>query len=155
MDGTLSSPGEAGFTKPRFGFPHRGGTGRAITGFVPCLLELQMYANNSDSTILPGWRWLYEPQVGVPHHAGRYRPGGPPFSSSVCWSCRCIEVFVIRGWGLILPGWRWLYEPQLISDQPVGLSSTPDGAVSTQGTTVFVPGMLELYMHGMIYDPGI
>ena len=56
----------------------------------------------------------------VPHRAGQYRPGGPPFSSPLCWSCRCMEGFLIRGWDLILPGWRWLHEPQPSSNQPVG-----------------------------------
>ena len=51
----------------------------------------------------------------------RYRPVGPPFSSLACWSCRCIEKCLIRGWVHILPGWRWLYEPQQIGNQPVGL----------------------------------
>ena len=52
------------------------------------------------------------------------------------------------GMGLILPGWRWVCEPQ------VGVS-TPYWAVSTLGTTIFVPGLLELYMYGIISDPGI
>ena len=56
--------------------------------------------------ILPRWRWLHETEVGVeqqpvalgfPHRTGRYRPGGLPFSSPVCWRCRCIEEFVMRG----------------------------------------------------------
>ena len=31
------------------------------------------------------------PELGFPHRAGRYRPEGPPISSPVCWSCRCVE----------------------------------------------------------------
>ena len=46
-------------------------------------------------------------------------------------------------WGLdpVLPGWRWLYEFQVAF-------FTLCGAVPTQGTTVFVPYSLELYMYG-------
>ena len=44
---------------------------------------------------------------------------------------------MIQGWDLILTGWRWLHEPQVEV-------STPWGAVSTRGTTVFVPDLLEL-----------
>ena len=45
----------------------------------------------------------------------------------------------MQGWDLILPGWRWRlpYRPQF------GVS-TPWGAVSTQGTTAFVPELLGL-----------
>ena len=43
-----------------------------------------------------------------------------------------MEGFPIRAWDLILPGLRWSYEPQ------VGVT-TPCGAVSTPGTTAFVP----------------
>jgi len=81
-----------------------------------------------------------------PYRAGRYRPGGPPFLSPVRWNCRGIEGFMIRGWSLILPWWRWLHDSQPISDQSAGLGvSTSCGAVSTQWTTVFVPGVLEFY----------
>ena len=73
--------------------------------------------------------------VGVPHLAGRYRPGGSAFSSSGCWSYKYIEAFSTRGWERILSGCggtsalardatlaaRWLNEPQPISNQPVGL----------------------------------
>ena len=34
-----------------------------------------------------------------------------------------------------------------------GWDSTPSGAVSTRVTTVFDPGLLELYMNGKISDP--
>ena len=33
--------------------------------------------------------------------------------------------------------------------------STPCGEVSIRGTTVFVPGALELYMYGRVSDPGM
>ena len=55
---------------------------------------------------------------------------------------------MIRGWDLILTGWRWLHELQ------VGVS-TPSGAVSVRGVIVFVPGLLELSLHGRISDPGM
>ena len=55
---------------------------------------------------------------------------------------------MIRGWDLILTGWRWLHEPQ------VGVS-TPWGAASARGITVFVPGLLELSLYGGISDPGM
>ena len=75
--------------------------------------------------------------LGFVDRTGQYRPGGSPVSSPVCWSCRCMEGFIIRGWDLILPGWRCVYEPQ------VGVA-TPCGAVSSRGTIVFVPGPSQL-----------
>ena len=41
--------------------------------------------------------------------------------SPVCWSCTCMEGFMMRGWNLVHPGWRWLQEPVAISNQLVGL----------------------------------
>ena len=85
--------------------------------------------------------WLPEPQpisnhpvrLGLPHLAGRSRPGGSSFSSPGCW--RSMDGFLNRGWELIIPGCggtsaltrgatlatRWLHEPQPISNHPVGL----------------------------------
>ena len=88
------------------------------------------------------------PRLGFPHRAERYRPVGPPLSSLVCWSCRCMEGFLIRGWHTFFPGWCWLYDPQ------VGVS-TPCGPVSTRRTAVFVPDLLELWICGRISDPGM
>ena len=48
-----------------------------------------------------------------------------------------MEGFMIRGWDLILPGWHWLCEPRF-------RASTPCRAVLIRGTTVIVPGLLEL-----------
>ena len=73
--------------------------------------------------------------LGFPHPAGRYRPGGPAFSTSGSWSCRDRERFMIRGWELILSGCggisalsrgatlaaRWLHEPQPIRNQLSGV----------------------------------
>ena len=42
-------------------------------------------------------------RLGFPHRAGRYRPGGPSFSSPVRRSYRGMKGSLIRGWGLILP----------------------------------------------------
>ena len=36
--------------------------------------------------------------LGIPHRAGRYRPGGSPYSSPGRRSCRRMEGFLIRGW---------------------------------------------------------
>ena len=92
--------------------------------------------------ILPGWRRPHEPQpisyqlvrFGFPHRAERYRPEGSAFLSPVCWSCRDMAGFLIRGWEIILAGCgetstlargatlaaRWLRGPQPISNQLVG-----------------------------------
>ena len=90
--------------------------------------------------------------VGFPHHAGRYRPGGSPFSSPGCWSSRYLEG---SGDGILSsPGaerpQRW---PEVRLSQRAGSMSpsqsaisrwvgvsTPCGAVSTRGITVIVPG---------------
>ena len=50
----------------------------------------------------------------------------------------------------------WLHEPQPIINRSVGLAfphSTPYGAVSTRGMSVFVPGLFESYVYGNIDDP--
>ena len=76
----------------------------------------------------PGGVW-----VSTPCRA--HRPGGSELSSPCCWSCRDMEIFIIRGWEPILPGCggtsalsrgatlaaRWLDGPQPISNHPVGL----------------------------------
>ena len=88
-------------------------------------------------TILPGCAGsMYDPQpisdrpaiLGFPHHAGRFRPGGSPFSSPGCRSCRCMEGFLIRGWDPVVPGWRWLYFRAPANQQSVsrvGFSTRP------------------------------
>ena len=66
-------------------------------------------------------RWLHESQqisnqpvgLGFSHRAGRYRPGGSPFSSPGCWSRRDMV------WK---PQPHWVIaDPQPISNHPVGL----------------------------------
>ena len=42
--------------------------------------------------------------LGFPHRTGRFRPGGSPFSSPGCRSCRCMEGFLNRRWEPILLG---------------------------------------------------
>ena len=132
--------------------------------------DLQMYGRiynpRTGPYVLPGWRWLHEPQpilnqpigLGFPHRVGRYRPRRPPVLSPVYWICRSMERFLIRGWDPVLPGWRWLHEPQpisyFVSASGVGVS-TPCGAVSTGGTIVFVPDVLELQKYGRISHPGM
>ena len=115
--------------------------------FVPSALELYIYGRIFDPVmefILPGRCWLYEFYESPPisNQPVGYRPGGPQFSSPVCWRCTCKDGFMVQGWDLILPGWRWLHEPQ------VGVSASCV-AVSTRGATVFVPGLIALYMYEM------
>ena len=106
--------------------------------------------------ILSGLRWLYESRsisnqtVGLKflHSTGWYT-WGTTVLSPVCRSCRCMGEFMIREWDVILPGWRWLCEPRVVV-------STPCGAASTRGTTVFVPSLLDLYIYDeKISDPGM
>ena len=109
----------------------QGKINRGISVFVPGLV-LYRYGRISFARInliLPGFigtstlsllatltaPWLHEPQpisfqpvgLGFPHRAERYRPGGSAFSSPICWSCRDMEMFVIRGWDLSFPRMRW------------------------------------------------
>ncbi|CAN0417483.1 unnamed protein product, partial [Laminaria digitata] len=48
-----------------------------------------------------------------------YRPGGSPLSSPVCWSYRCMDIFMMRGWTLSFPGVAEprIYEPQSATSQ--------------------------------------
>ena len=70
--------------------------------------------NPSQSTISQ-WGWVSTPCravstrgiavfVHILHRAARFRPGEPPFSSPVRRRCRCIDGFLVQGWGLNLPG---------------------------------------------------
>jgi len=83
----------------------------------------------------PERRWLYEPQVGVFTLCGAASNRGPPLSSPRCWSCRCMDGFLIPGWDLIFPGWRWLTETKVVI-------TTQCGPASPLGTTVFVPRVI-------------
>ena len=127
---------------------------RGITVFASNVLELYIYRRISDLGMGP-----YLPRValaprtqpisnqsvglGFKHYAGRYRPGGLPFSSPVCSRCNCMEGFIIRGWDPIifhLP--RVALTPRTLANQQSGSrvgGSTPCGAVSTPATTRFRP----------------
>ena len=68
-----------------------------------------------------------------------------------------MEGFLIREWDPVVPGWRWLdfrAPANQRSADGVGVS-TPCGAVSTRGITVFVPALSELQMYGGIAKPGM
>ena len=61
----------------------------------------------------------------------------------------------MRDWTLSSPGCDgFIFENQPISDRPgeAGVS-TPCGAVSIRGNSVFVPGLSKLYMYGRISNP--
>ena len=64
---------------------------------------------------------------------------------------------MIRGWDSVVRGWRWLYSRAPTNQQSAGGVgvSTPCGAVSTRGITLFVPGLSELYIYGGIYEQGM
>ena len=75
----------------------RGGINPETIVFLPGLLELYMYRiiyGPGGTLSSPGATELHEPQpisdqpvgLGLPHHAGRYRPGRPSFSFLVGWS---------------------------------------------------------------------
>ena len=79
--------------------------------------------------VLRACRWLHEPPpignhpvgLGLPHLAGRYRPGALPFRPRFVGFVE-MEGFLIQRWAPNLPGCGdWLDGPQPISDQPVGL----------------------------------
>ena len=108
---------------------------------------------------------MYDPQpvsdrlmrLGFPHRAGRFRLGRSSFSSPGCRSCRFVTGFLIRGWVTVVPGWRWLYFRAPANQRSAGGVgvSTPCGAFSTRGITVFVPSLSELSMYGGIAEPGM
>ena len=81
-------------------------------------------------------------RLAFPHRLGRFRHGILLFSSPGCWSCGCMEGFLIRGWDPIVLGWRWLYSRAPANQRSASWTgvSTPCGTVSTRGITVFAPG---------------
>ena len=109
------------------GFPHLAGKYRpGDPRFRPKVDEvscrdMEGYLIQGQDPVLPGCggtstlsreatlaaRWLHETQpirmsnppvgLGLPHLAGRHRPGGSTFSSPGCWSCTDVEIFLIRG----------------------------------------------------------
>ena len=175
---------------PGLGFPHHAGWYHP--GGSPCSSPvsrswrfMQGFVIRGWDQILPGWRWLYEPQpisdqpegLGIPHRAWEYRPGGSPVSSPNCFSCRCMErfdpcpprvplaprtPFCCFENQVCTDSWRTRSRTRLVLNLACGIYnyysidrlyemvitelgvSTPCGAVSTQGTTVFVPGSSEM-----------
>ena len=136
--------------------------------------------------ILSGVRWLYVRSSANQRSASgtgvfytvrsKIDPEGSAFSSPVCWSCRDVEGFLIRGLELILPGCggtsalsrgttlaaRWLHESQRISHQPVGLRfPRPAGRYRPGGYLFSSPGCWSCrYLEGFLirgwnlYSPG-
>ena len=92
-------PGESAFSSPVCW------SCRYMEGFLTRGWEIILPRSGRTSTLAKGERlaarWLHEPQpisnqpVGFefPHRAGRYRPGGSPFSFPGCLSCRDLEYF--------------------------------------------------------------
>ena len=95
-----------------------------------------------------GWEFL--------HRARRHRPNDPQFSCPFCWTCRCVEVSLIREWEPILP--MCGTTPQAAANQRsasgVGGFHTVRSGID-RGTTVCVPGSSELYRYGRAYGPGM
>ena len=94
-------PGGSPFSS--VGVSYRDMEGFRIRGYDPILPGCGETSTLARGATLAA-RWLHEPQpirnqpvgLGFPHDAGRYRPGGSPFSSPGCWSCRGMEGFLIR-----------------------------------------------------------
>ena len=105
--------------------------------------------------------------LGFSHRTGRYQPGGCPFSSPGCWSCRessdpgmkPYPPRVRRDLDVVPRGnsRRALSPCAPANQQPASgvRDSTPCRAVSTREISVFVPGLLELYIYGRISDAEI
>ena len=82
--------------------------------------------------------------VGTSTPCGAVSTGGTTVFPPVCWSCRCMEAFLIRRGPY--PS-RVTLAPRTPANQQsasVVRASTPCGAISNQGTAVFVQGLLEL-----------
>ena len=163
----LSSPCGTGSANPShsqqsasssvgLGFLHRAGRCRpgGTPFFIPGVLDLQMHGmilSSGDGALSsPGGAGFTNPshnqqsvivRGGIDPGDHRFRPG----CVGAADRCMYTEWFLIQGWYLIVHGWCWLREPQpsAISHSGVGIS-TPCGAVWTRGTTVFVPGVLEI-----------
>ena len=142
------------------GFPHR--SGRFPTGGSPFLSPgyrsftcMEGFIIRRWEPVLPGVRWFY---VRFPANqrsangAGVSTPFGAVYDRGItalspgCRNCTCMEGFLIRGWENILPGVRWFYvrfTANQRSSSGAGVS-TPCGAISDRGITVFVPRLSEL-----------
>ena len=137
-------------------FPHRAGRFRPgaspLSPVCRVVNGLEDFLSRDGNLSSPGCAGiLYDSQsvsdrpvgLGFPHRAGRFRPGGSPFSSPRCGRCRCMEGFLIREWDPVLPGWRWVYFRAPANQRLAGGVgvSTPCGAVPTRQITVFVPAL--------------
>ena len=103
-------PGNISVTAP--GCKRCRGYERFLTrGREPILPGCGMTAALARDAILAA-RWLQKPQpisnrpveLGFPHPAGRYRPGGSTFTTPGCWSCRDMDGCLTRGWERIIHG---------------------------------------------------
>ena len=107
------SPGQSATSQWGVGFPHR--AGRYLPVGSPFSSPGCRIGRCIEGLVIRGWhpilsvcgvRYLYirTPQLvndragrgGIAHRAGRCRPVGSPFSSPDCWSCRCMEGFLIQ-----------------------------------------------------------
>ena len=105
---------------PEVGFPHCVGRYRPVGS--PSWFSFCWNCRDMEGFLIRRWdlpnslrpvgvvRWLHEPQstmvhpkVGCPHCVGRYRSRGSSSWFSICWNCRDMEGFLIRGWDLNLP----------------------------------------------------
>ena len=109
-------PARAGFP-PRSGRFGPGGSPFSSRGCPSCK-GIEGFLTRGRKPILTGMRWLYvrppasqRPASGaeVSTPCGAFRPGGSPFLSPGCRSCKCMEGFLIREWDPVVPGCRWLY----------------------------------------------
>ena len=99
-------------------------------------------------------------ELGFPHHGGRCRPEGTPFSPPVCLFFEYIEVAMDRGWDTIVPGRSWLYNIRA----PANYRSAGRrhwgfphcaGRYNPGDISVFVPGLSELYICERIMTLGM
>ena len=102
-------------------------------------------------------RWLHDQsarvELGFPHRAWRYRPGGSPFSFPGCWICRGMEGYLIRDGTLSSSGAagpQRCPEGQLAGSPSLSQSATSQlswGFHTVRGDigpriSVFIPGLM-------------
>ena len=153
------------------GFPHRtgrfrpGGSAFSSSGFRSCK-GIKVFFIRGWKPIFPGVPWLY---VRSP---ANQQPASGAGVSTPCGavSTRETTVFVPRlselqmyggscdpGMGLCRPRVALILfsSPSQSAIGRRGWVSTPCGAVSTRGITLFVTGLSELCMYGGIFDTGM
>ena len=101
--------------------------------------------------------------AGVSTPCGAVSNLGIPVFVPGCWTCRCSEGFLIRGWELIVRVRRNLHtargatllarlphEPQPVSNRPMGGVGFPHRVERYRpwGSLFFVPRFSKLYMYG-------